>query len=141
MKLEDYFEEADQRPGVREAEEKLKARLTLAHAVIVARTRMGLSQVELAERVGTKQNSISRIESALANPTLNLVNKLCNILGITMGFQPNDQNQLASPSIPVAIRLDADTQDMVVSNWGENACSARFVSNTSSMSINQRFDA
>ena len=41
---------------------------------------MGLSQTELAHRVGTKQPVISRLESGAGNPTLDLLRRVAKAL-------------------------------------------------------------
>jgi transcriptional regulator with XRE-family HTH domain len=55
--------------------------------VLRARLEKGWTQTELARRVGTKQANISRIEAGLANPTLELVQKVCKALEIQPEFQ------------------------------------------------------
>lgn len=47
-----------------------------------ARIRMGLSQMELASKVGMKQPDISRIEEGEKNITLKTLAALCKVLGI-----------------------------------------------------------
>lgn len=44
------------------------------------RLKKGLSQVELAEKVGCSQGMISKIEKGLANPTLDLIEALARAL-------------------------------------------------------------
>ena len=46
-----------------------EARLKLAQLVYDARTRAGLTQAELAARMGTRQNAISAIENAAKAPS------------------------------------------------------------------------
>jgi ribosome-binding protein aMBF1 (putative translation factor) len=87
MKFTDYLEKVRQDPEYRKAEEELALAFDLADAVLCARLKAGLSQTELARRVGTKQANISRIESGLANPTLDLVNRLMQVLGFKVKFE------------------------------------------------------
>ncbi len=56
--------------------------------MIRGRIQRGWSQSELARRVGTKQANISRIESALANPTLELVQRILRVLELEAHFLP-----------------------------------------------------
>lgn len=84
MKLSEYREKLEQNPEFTEAEEKLKARFELGNAVLMGRMKRGWSQADLAAAVGTKQANISRIEAGLANPTLDLIQRLCEALGLEL---------------------------------------------------------
>jgi transcriptional regulator with XRE-family HTH domain len=68
--------------------EELKLQFALGDAMIRGRIQRGWSQSELARRVGTKQANISRIESALANPTLELVQRILRVLELEAHFIP-----------------------------------------------------
>lgn len=50
-------------PGTRKAYEDLKPEYDIARELIRARTRAGLSQSEIAQRMGTTQSTIARMES------------------------------------------------------------------------------
>jgi transcriptional regulator with XRE-family HTH domain len=76
MNYEDYVAKRRKSPGYAEVEKRLKPALDLADDVFELRMERGWTQVELAERVGTKQANISRLENGLANPTLRFLEKL-----------------------------------------------------------------
>jgi transcriptional regulator with XRE-family HTH domain len=76
MNYEDYAEKRRRSPGYVEVEKRLKPVLDLADDVLELRMERGWTQAELAERVGTKQANISRLENGLANPTLRFLEKL-----------------------------------------------------------------
>jgi transcriptional regulator with XRE-family HTH domain len=76
MNYEDYVEKRRRSPGYIEVEKRLKPVLDLADDVLQLRMAHGWTQAELAERVGTKQANISRLENGLANPTLRFLEKL-----------------------------------------------------------------
>ena len=59
-------------PAYRKAYDALGEEFDLAAVVIEARTRAGLSQAELAERIGTKQPAIARIEGGQLPSTTTL---------------------------------------------------------------------
>lgn len=88
MKYTDFIREIENNPEYSEAKEALKLHFTLGDAMIRARIKRGWSQTELAERVGTKQANISRIEAGLANPTLNLVQRIIHVLDLDIYFAP-----------------------------------------------------
>ncbi|MDO8470856.1 MAG: helix-turn-helix transcriptional regulator [bacterium] len=56
--------------------EKLKPRYALISQLIEARLRRGITQKELARRLGTKQSAIARVESGNANPTVEFLERV-----------------------------------------------------------------
>jgi ribosome-binding protein aMBF1 (putative translation factor) len=89
MKFTDFVQEINQDPEYREAQEALKLRFALGDAVLRNRLKRGWSQTVLAEQVGTKRSNIARIEAGLANPTINLIQKLMRELEIEINFVPS----------------------------------------------------
>jgi transcriptional regulator with XRE-family HTH domain len=87
MKYSDYKKQVEPNPEFREAREELQLAFTFADAVLDARLKKGWSQTELARRIGTRQANISRIEAGLANPTLELIEKICEALELKADFQ------------------------------------------------------
>ena len=79
MNYEDYVAKRRQLPEYVEVEELLRPVLDLADNVFDLRMERGWTQAELAERVGTKQANISRLENGLANPTLRFLEKLSEV--------------------------------------------------------------
>ena len=83
-------------------DESLKNKLLKAHydmlhpeyavisAIIRAREKHGLTQKNLAEKMGTKQSVISRLESGKANPSLEFLKKMAEALdsGLEIKFTP-----------------------------------------------------
>jgi len=69
--------------------EKLEPEYQLIESLIEARLKKGLTQEELAEKVGTKQSAISRLERGMANPSLSFLKRLAKGLGceITVKFE------------------------------------------------------
>lgn len=49
-----------------------------------ARTRLGLPQTDLAERVGATRQTIGLIEAGRYNPSLKLCTAICKTLGVTL---------------------------------------------------------
>ena len=56
-------------PEVKHEYEALEAEFAIAKELIRARMRAGLSQAELAERMGTSQSAIARLESGQSLPS------------------------------------------------------------------------
>lgn len=63
-------------PHFRTEYDKLQPEFALIEAVLKARKEKGLTQKEIAEKVGTKQSVISRLEKGKANPTVSFLKKL-----------------------------------------------------------------
>lgn len=59
----------------------LEREFSLASAVIGARTRAGLTQAQLAERMGTSQSAVARLESGRALPSVATLEKLAAATG------------------------------------------------------------
>jgi ribosome-binding protein aMBF1 (putative translation factor) len=88
MKYTDFLQDIEKDPEYKQAKESLKLVFALGDAVLRARIQRGWSQAELADRIGTKQANISRIESGLANPTSSMIQKLTEVLEIETNFIP-----------------------------------------------------
>ena len=81
----------------------LQPEFQIARQVLRLRLTRGLSQAELAERVGTAQPNISRLERATINPSLSFLQRVATALDaeIEIRFNPVEDNtdSLTSPSI------------------------------------------
>lgn len=83
--LNDYIARRDARePGFAAGVEDEFDRLKLARKLKALREKSGLSQTELAERVGTKQPAIARLESGRVIPKLDLLEKIARALGLRL---------------------------------------------------------
>ncbi len=69
---------------------------TSRHLIVEARKRGGLTQVELAERLGTHQPVIARWESGATNPTFESVRRAVRASGFQLGITmtPLDDHDL-----------------------------------------------
>lgn len=70
--------------AVRKEYERLEPEFTLLREMLRARNKAGLSQAQIAERMGTKSPSITRLESALSSgkhsPSLATIKKYLEVL-------------------------------------------------------------
>ena len=85
----DHIEESSKDPEFKAERERLAPYEALARIVLMRRSALGLTQAELAARMGTTASAISRIESgqhATSPPTLK---KLADALGAraVLGFE------------------------------------------------------
>jgi DNA-binding XRE family transcriptional regulator len=65
-------------PKLLEAAERTRA---LMRALADARERAGLTQAEVAERMGTSQPAVARLERAEADPRLSTVERYAEVVG------------------------------------------------------------
>lgn len=100
MKLEEYRKQLARDPEYLAAQEELRPLLELANTVFSQRLSRDWSQAELAERVGTRQANISRLESGLSNPSIKFLQRLAEALDakLIIHLEPR-----AAPLPPVAI--------------------------------------
>lgn len=82
MKLKDYLEKQLKDPEFRKEYETLEPEYQLAKSIIELRLKRGITQKELAEKIGTKQSGISRLESVntRSNPSLSLLERVAEAL-------------------------------------------------------------
>ena len=67
-------------PELKKEYDKLQPEFAVIRAVIEARIKKGLTQDKLAQKIGTKQSVISRLESGRANPSVAFLKKLAQAL-------------------------------------------------------------
>lgn len=75
-----FKKQALKNPKIRAEYERLQPEFALINEVLRARSEKGLTQKDLAERVGTKQSVISRLEAGRANPSVAFLRKLAQAL-------------------------------------------------------------
>ena len=69
---------------IREAYEKLGPEFALIEIIIRKRSEKGLTQRELAQRIGTKQSAVSRLESGNYNPSLSFLQRIADALDVRL---------------------------------------------------------
>jgi predicted transcriptional regulator len=69
------------RPGVRAEYEAQADEFAMARELIAARTRAGLTQTDVAERMGTTQSTVARLEGGKATPSLRSVQRYARAIG------------------------------------------------------------
>jgi transcriptional regulator with XRE-family HTH domain len=68
-------------PKYRKTYEALEEEFVLASALIDARNRAGLTQEELARKMGTTQPVVARLESGRARPSMRTLERLAKATG------------------------------------------------------------
>lgn len=69
---------------VRKLYNALEPEFAIAQAVIEKRLEKGLTQAELAKKIGTKQSAISRLESGSYNPSVTFLEKVAKALNLNL---------------------------------------------------------
>jgi HTH-type transcriptional regulator/antitoxin HipB len=72
------------RPEAAEAYEQTRLRFELAEAVRLRREQLGWSQRQLAQRAGMTQPGVARFEAGGTTPTLPLLERLADALGLRL---------------------------------------------------------
>lgn len=77
-------------PKYRKAYEALEEEFALASAVVDVRKRAGLSQEELARKMGTTQPVVARLESGSPRPSMRTLERLAEATGsrLLISFEP-----------------------------------------------------
>src|SRR5205823_5344496 len=89
MKYRDYVAEREARdPEFRAAREALRPQYEWQRALIAARLAAGLTQQQLAERLGKQQAAIARWESGTVYPKLDTICQIATALDVTFLVSP-----------------------------------------------------
>ena len=75
--------------------EAIQSEMDIIKALVDARNSLNLTQKELAERTGINQADISKIENGTRNPSLNLLKRLADGMGMVLKieFIPKQRTQ------------------------------------------------
>lgn len=80
----DFKKELLKNPEFKKEYEALQPEYAVISAMIQARIKKGLTQKELASKIGTKQSVISRLESGTGNPSVAFLKKFADALDINL---------------------------------------------------------
>jgi DNA-binding XRE family transcriptional regulator len=81
-------------PARRRGYEKAGRGIRIAFEIRALREKKGLSQRELAERVGTTQSAIARLEAGNISPSLPTLDKIAHALGAEVSLSIVDLDEL-----------------------------------------------
>ena len=91
--FDDMLNEQLQDPEFRKEYEAIQPEMDVIRAIVDARISQNLTQKELSECSGINQADISKIENGTRNPSLNLLKRLADGMGMTLKieFVPKQQ--------------------------------------------------
>jgi DNA-binding XRE family transcriptional regulator len=86
---QDVENELLKNPSIKRVYDALEPQFELANQLISARRKRGLTQSQLAEKIGTKQPAIARLESGEYNASIKLLRKVAEATGtrLTISFE------------------------------------------------------
>ena len=70
-----------QNKAVKKEYDQLAPRYEAISELISVRIKKGMTQKELAQKIGTKQSAIARFESGNVNPSLGFLEKMAEVMG------------------------------------------------------------
>ena len=90
--LKELTAELMQDQDFREEYESLQPEMNIMRAMMDARIRAGMTQMELSQKSGISQADISRLENGSRNPSLALLKRLAAAMNTTLKieFVPNE---------------------------------------------------
>ena len=88
--VEESFRRWEKDPAFARAYRELAEEFALAAALIDARGHAGLSQEDVAARMRTSQQTVSRLEGGRGNPSVRTLQRFARATGtrLTIGFEP-----------------------------------------------------
>ena len=85
--FDDMLAKQLQNEDFRKEYEAIQPEMDVIRAIVEARTSQNLTQKELAERTGINQADISKLENGTRNPTLNLLKRLADGMGMSLKIE------------------------------------------------------
>ena len=85
--LNEFMDEQLKNPEFREEYDKIQPELDVIRALVEARISQNLTQKELAARTGIDQADISKLENGTRNPSLNLLKRLADGMGMVLRIE------------------------------------------------------
>jgi transcriptional regulator with XRE-family HTH domain len=85
--LDDMLEKQMEDEEFRKEYEAIQPEIDVIRAIVDARTSQNMTQKELAERTGINQADISKLENGTRNPSVNMLKRLAEGMGMTLKIE------------------------------------------------------
>ena len=85
--FDDMLAKQLQNEDFRKEYEAIQPEMDVIRAIVEARTSQNLTQKELAERTGINQADISKLENGTRNPSVNLLKRLADGMGMLLKIE------------------------------------------------------
>ena len=103
-----FLEKSSKRRGFREAYDALEVEYALAHEMLSARSRAGLTQEAVADRMGTTKSAVSRLEGAGKHaPSMTSLKKYADAVGCTLKIEFISRTAKRRTAAQPSVRADA----------------------------------
>ena len=79
--LQEHIKEKLKNPEFKEEYDALEEEYEIIRQIIHTRISAGLTQKELAEKIGTRQSNVSRIENGNSNPSIGTLRRIAQATG------------------------------------------------------------
>lgn len=86
-KFDDFLNECLQDEELKREYENMQPEFDIIRAMVDARISQNLTQKELAERTGINQADISKLENGTRNPSLKLLKRLADGMGMVLKIE------------------------------------------------------
>ena len=86
MTFDEFEAEMLKNPDFKAEYDALEPEYDMVRQIIKARLEKNMTQKQLAEKVGTKQSSIARLESGNYNPSYQFLQRIADALGKKISF-------------------------------------------------------
>lgn len=93
--LMDYINEQFKDPEFKKEWDNLEPEMEVVRAMIKARTAQNLTQKDLADKTGINQANISKLENGNMNPSLKLLKRIADGLGMNLRIEFVPKNSKA----------------------------------------------
>jgi ribosome-binding protein aMBF1 (putative translation factor) len=80
-KFKDFKKEVLKNKKILKEYESLRPEYEAIQKIIDLRLKKGMTQGQLAKKLGTKQSAVSRLERQLVNPTVSFLSRLATVFG------------------------------------------------------------
>lgn len=92
----DFKKEALDNPEVRKEYDALQDEFNLIDQLVTMRTSAGLTQEEVANKLGTNKSNISRLEHGKGNPSWSTLNKYAAACGFRVKLEAVEDNRASA---------------------------------------------
>lgn len=86
-KFDDFLEEQMQDQEFKKEYDDLQPEFDVIRAIVDARMSQNLTQKQLAEKTGINQADISKLENGTRNPSINLLKRLADGMGLGLKIE------------------------------------------------------
>lgn len=94
--FKDFKKKALENPEVRKEYDALQDEFNLIDQLVTMRTSAGLTQEEVANKLGTNKSNISRLERGKGNPSWSTLNKYAAACGFRVKLEAVEDNRASA---------------------------------------------